>query len=204
METRINSKKRIITIMTALCMLITCVFFQTDNVSAASQKTVTKSNKVLEADNGVRALDVYGKDVFKIVYNPKNKTIIRCSVGQQKKNLGTNLCEPGKIVCTKSTAKEKKYTSVWYLNFSILPKAKIGGQTSDKIVKKAMGKYAPVVVQLSDLGRIMKVTTTYTVKGDGSLIRNSSKIKFMVPSRLTDAAKKAKSLFAKKAGFGGR
>ncbi len=182
-----NGKLSKITKTIVLSMMAVMIVFAAVPVSAdAAVKTKSKTyvNYPLEARGAIKALDVYGRDTLKIKYN--GQKIISVAPSQYARNLGTKICEKGGIKCTYSTSAKRIYSSTWYVNFSILPKWMI----------KIADKVTPKLGAIADCGRFVKSTTTYTVYKNGNVTK-SSKMQFMVPTKLRDAAKKLAGLIIK-------
>ena len=146
--------------------------------AATKNKTVTRTYTPMSADGVFKLLTIYGKDSFKITYNPSTKKVVSCSTSQSSKALGTDMIQKGGIRLVKKTAKAWTYEAKWYLNFTILPKP-----------VQQIGKiFGSKIAALSSLGRIATVTVRYTVNGDGTL-KHSLSYKFQVPSKMESAAR---------------
>ncbi len=154
--------------------------------AAVKNKTVTRTYTPMSADGGFKALSVYGKDSFRITYNPGTKKVVSCSASQTAKALGTDMIQKGGIKLVKKTAKAWTYEATWYMNFTILPKPV-------QFIGKCLGMK---IASLSSLGRIATIKVKYTVNGDGTL-KHSLSYKFQVPSNMQSAAKTVAKWFTK-------
>ena len=153
--------------ITALLLTICCVcVFSIAPVFAASSKTVTRSYDVTYVDNGLKFLDCYARDSFKITYD--GKKVISCKPTQTKKDLTSGMFAAGGIKCTKKTSAKWTYQSVWSINLRLLPAC----------MQALAAKVAPEIVAIQKIGTIAKITTTYEVNANGTLKKTKTTIKW--------------------------
>lgn len=153
--------------MVGLILTVCCVCaFSIAPVFAASNKTVTRSHDVSYVDNGFKALNGYARDSFKITYD--GKRVVSCSASQNKKDLNTGIYTKGGIKCKKKTTGKWTYESVWSINLKLMPKQ----------MQLLAKKYVPAIAAIQKIGTIVRVTTTYEVKGDGTLKKTNTNLKW--------------------------
>lgn len=144
--------------LTAVMLMVCCIcVYSVVPVAAASNKTVTRSYDVTYTDLGIKALDGYARDTFKITYN--GSKVVSCKTSQSKKDFGTGMLSKGGIKLKKKTAKVWTYESTWSINLRFIPKS----------LEPVVVKYIPQLVAIQKVGTIVKATTIYEVKADGKL-----------------------------------
>ncbi|MBQ1493198.1 MAG: hypothetical protein IIZ39_14690, partial [Blautia sp.] len=80
-----NTERKTIANLLSRCLVLilvaSLVLAPVSSVSAASTKTVKKSFAVLQTTGIFKVLNYYGKDTFKVTYDPATKTVVKVKTG---------------------------------------------------------------------------------------------------------------------------
>ena len=179
MNTQRKSSANLLSRCLVLILVASLALAPVSSVSAASTKTVTKSFKVVQTTGVFKVLNYYGKDEFKVTYNPSTKKIVQVKTGKAIKNPpGFDIIERGTVTKKKLSASKWQYKTTWYLNFKSVP----------EVLKTLAEKKVPVLEAICSIGRFVAFRATYIVTGEGKVTQKKTEYKYMVPSNLKGAA----------------
>ena len=180
MNTERKSFAKLLSRCLVLILVASLTLAPVSSVSAASTKTVKKSFAVLQTTGIFKLLNYYGKDTFKVTYDPATKTVVKVKTGKAIKNpSGFEIIERDSIKRTKRTASKWQFESIWYLNFKSVP----------PVLKTIAEKKVPLLNAICSIGRFVTFRATYVVSGTGKITQKKVQYKLMVPSNLLGAAK---------------